>query len=209
MKVGFSFTGVSSKEIAEAKSFARQWIVLPLNENNRFDISFEIILVGSASRGMAVHDEKGHFDLDYQIRINGDPLPKANEIRSLFFQEFRDIGFPQTENSTTALTIRMKKRRFSFDFVIIAEGCKHDLILKRNVNPNSGNSNSYSWCKLRSRFSSFYDQFDSLNSQDQETIRKAVVESKIKEYQKPVEARRSGTEIFIGEVEHFYERTQR
>lgn len=200
-------TNVSKKEIKEATDFADSQIIFPLSKHLASRINFVIALVGSVSRGMAVHDEKGHFDLDYQIRLRDRPLPDGDEIRSLFLQELRSLGFPQTENSTTALTIRMKNRAFSFDFVLIYEGKKNDLILKRTVNPNSPNTNRYVWCPLPSRLSDFYDYFDSLPPKDKESVRKGVIASKKEEYLKSSELRRSGTEIFVQEVQKFYDRT--
>lgn len=207
MKTINILTNVSKKEIKEAMDFADSQIILPLSKHLSSSINFVIALVGSVSRGMAVHDEKGHFDLDYQIRLRDRPLPDGDEIRSLFLQELRSLGFPQTENSTTALTIRMKKRAFSFDFVLIYEGKKNDLILKRTINPNSPNTNRYVWCPLPSRLSDFYGYFDSLPLEDKESVRKGVIASKKEEYSKSSELRRSGTEIFVQEVQKFYDRT--
>lgn len=155
---------------------------------------------------MALPDATGHFDLDFQIRMFCSPLPDSDSIRSLFFQKLRDIGFVQTENSTTALTIRFKKRIYSYDFVIIDSLANDDFILKRNNNPNNGNTNHYEWSQLRTRFDQLYLFFGSLSEKGKRKIRESVLAKKKQNYNLPKDHQRTGTEIFLQEVNNYYDR---
>lgn len=196
-------------QIDEAKAFANSYILHPFQcqiAKVLTSVKFDVCLVGSVANDMVVPDEDGHFDLDYQIRLSYSPLPDADSIRSIFFQGLRKIGFIQTENSTTALTISFRKRPYSYDFVIIDSLTDGDFILKRNHNFNSPNTNHYEWSKLRTRFDQLYIFYDSLTQEEKNEVRRKVLAEKRKNYKISEDQRRTGSEIFLQEVNNYHDR---
>jgi len=195
-------TQVPLDEVENAKKFAEINIIEHLKNNKNISYSFSINFVGSASKQMVVFDEKGHFDLDFQIKLDyqNGKLLKANKIREIFKQTFVDIGYPQTENSTTALTVRFKKQPFSFDFVIIGENNAGEYIIRRNINPNNNDTNHYHWDMLTTKFNDCYDYYDKLGEQTQDFLKQLVIEAKMQNYKLGYDKRKSGSVIFIEKI---------
>jgi hypothetical protein len=92
-------------------------------------IAFAWSLVGSSKRNLVIRHHNKGFDLDYQLELlkNGQNL-KAKEIKDAFLDEFKkawkDTDFSPSEDSTSAITMKLKdvsksKILVGYDVVII------------------------------------------------------------------------------------------
>lgn len=114
-------------------------------------LTFTCNLVGSTKRNLVVaHPTKG-IDCDYQLHLQSNKNSfNAEEIKKIFctlFDKYRPQGFSCCEDSTSALTMKMKDVKHSrivcsFDIVIMRCLSETPEIIKRNTN------GEYVWNKL-------------------------------------------------------------
>lgn len=124
-------------------------------------LTFTCNLVGSAKRNLVVaHPTKG-IDCDYQLHLQSNKNSfNAEEIKKIFctlFDKYRPQGFSYCEDSTSALTMKMKDKQhskilYSFDIVLLKNLGGTPEIIRRNTD------GEYVWNKLR-YMSNFQERF--------------------------------------------------
>jgi len=166
--------------------------------------------IGSQTRRCIVQDEKGKYDLDYQIILTrksktGDSNP--TQIKNDFWRAFTDCANKneKVENSTTVVTVRCSKsegefnadlQKFSFDFVIISIDEKKRI--KRN------GPSQYTWTELPTRNSEIYEKFKSLSIQKQrDLLENYLLPLTIVEKKKDENQRRATIELFYQETNNY------
>lgn len=168
-------------------------------------------LVGSGRYNAVVCDEKGVYDMDYQLILTNNckyEIFDANVIRKDFLNAFNKIKNEneRVENSTSVITVRVsnnkgnfntRNEQFSFDFAIIIENDDGSFITRRDA------ENHYTWNKLPSKNSYIYKKFYSLEYEQQNAIIEKVINRKIKEKTKPKEKRITSSVIFMEEVNNY------
>ena len=168
-------------------------------------------LVGSGRYNAVVCDEKGVYDMDYQLILTNNCKCKtfnANVIRKDFLNAFNKIKNEneKVENSTSVITVRVsnnkgnfnaKNEQFSFDFAIIIENDDGSFITRRDA------ENHYTWNELPSKNSYIYKKFYSLEYDKQNAIIEKVINRKIKEKAKSKEKRITSSVIFMEEVNNY------
>lgn len=168
-------------------------------------------LVGSGRYNAVVCDEKGIYDMDYQLILTNNCKCKtfnANVIRKDFLNAFNNIKNQneKVENSTSVITVRVsnnkgnfnaKNEQFSFDFAIIIENDDGSFITRRDA------KNHYTWNELPSKNSYIYKKFYSLEYDKQNAIIEKVINRKIKEKAKSKEKRITSSVIFMEEVNNY------
>ena len=125
-------------------------------------VTFTCNLVGSGKRNLIVrHPQKG-FDLDYQIVIQTNKKKfnarSLNEKFRLCFDRAKGAGFSPSEDSTSALTIKLKdtkhsRVKFAYDVVLLRKSAVGTEIIRRN---NEGN---YVWNTLKD-MDDFHDRLE-------------------------------------------------
>lgn len=173
------------------------------------DYKIEPRLVGSAKYNTVVCDNKGIYDVDYQLVLTKNcRYFDANKVHKDFFRAFNTLKCKgeKVEASTSVITVRVsnsrekfaaEKETFSFDFAIILEKDEGLFILRRN------GVNNYTWNRLPSRSSYIYQKFYSLSHIDQKIVIEHVIERKIKEKRKAKDKRTPSSVIFIEEVNNY------
>ena len=168
-------------------------------------------LVGSAHYNAVVCDDKGIYDMDYQLILTCNcKCFDAEIVRKNFLTAFNAIknNNEKVENSTSVITVRIsdnegqftaEKEKFSFDFAIIMEDDKASYIIRRN------SDKKYVWDILPSRNSYIYRKFYSLKNKSQNEIIDKVVKRKIAEKEKPKDQRVPSSVIFFEEVNNYRE----
>ena len=169
--------------------------------------------IGSQKRRCVVKDDRGKYDLDFQIVLtrnskDGDSDPTA--IKKAFFQAFTDCKNQneKVENSTTVVTVRCSKtsgkfdesqEKFSFDFVIIS------IDEKRRIRRNG--DNQYTWVQLPSHNTYIYERFEQLDHiQQRDLLENYLLPKIIKEKHKDPSVRRPTIDLFYQEVNNYYQR---
>ena len=205
------YTRVTEKESKPAREYAEK-ILIQLQNDIKEKYKFQFRLVGSAKHNMMIRDDKGCYDLDYQIlltnnshmyKVNG--LSNATQIKNDFFNWFnRKYSTNQNfkvENSTTSITLRNISGKYSIDFVII----KDDEIIRRNKNASTMEC---TWNKLPSRHSDVYKFFNDEMSGDakNDLIENYILPRKVKEKMQNANERKASVAIFIEEVINYAHR---
>ncbi len=169
--------------------------------------------IGSQKRRCVVKDDRGKYDLDFQIVLtknskDGDSDPTA--IKNAFFQAFTDCKNKneKVENSTTVVTVRCSKtsgkfdasqEKFSFDFVIIS------IDEERRIRRNG--KNQYTWVQLPSRNTYIYERFQQMDHiQQRDLLENYLLPKIIKEKHKDPSVRRPTIDLFYQEVNNYYQR---
>lgn len=178
-------------------------VQLELKSNKNEIIKFTYKLVGSGAWRIIVKDEKGWFDLDYQIFLTKKTkfdLEKPKEIKDKFFEAFKKYidEKEKLNNSTTAITYINERHKYSIDFVIIKVFPKNEEIIRRN------GQNQYTWNKLKEH-NKMFSFFNSLNFKDKQLIiEKMVIPAKYNEkLKKENDQTLSSTEILLSKINEF------
>lgn len=201
---------VTKRERKVAKARALK-IVRDLQEYLLPEYKIDPKLVGSRRYNAVVCDEKGVYDMDYQLILTNNCKCKtfnANVIRKDFLNAFNKIKNEneKVENSTSVITVRVsnnkgnfnaKNEQFSFDFAIIIENNDGSFITRRDA------ENHYTWNELPSKNSYIYKKFYSLEYDKQNAIIEKVINRKIKEKAKSKEKRITSSVIFMEEVNNY------
>lgn len=179
---------------------------------------FSFMLVGSGAWGTMIKDDKGEYDLDYQLILTcNSPEYKKNrfnnptQIKNDFYRAFVEASkkYEIIENSTTAVTLINKDHKpFHIDFVIIKEDGNYDhQIIRRNNKANSS-VNEFTWNKLPN-LNEAYFLFDALKPiEKQYLIEKIIIPLKQKEKAKKENdpTKISSCALFIREVNNYANR---
>ena len=201
---------VTKRERKVAKARALK-IVRDLQEYLLPKYKIDPKLVGSGRYNAVVCDEKGVYDMDYQLILTNNCKCKtfnANVIRKDFLNAVNKIKNEneKVENSTSVITVRVsnnkgnfnaKNEQFSFDFAIIIENDDGSFITRRDA------ENHYTWNELPSKNSYIYKKFYSLEYDKQNAIIEKVINRKIKEKAKSKEKRNTSSVIFMEEVNNY------
>ena len=201
---------VTKRERKVAKARALK-IVRDLQEYLLPEYKIDPKLVGAGRYNAVVCDEKGVYDMDYQLILTNNCKCKtfnANVIRKDFLNAFNKIKDEneKVENSTSVITVRVsnnkgnfnaKNEQFSFDFAIIIENNDGSFITRRDA------ENHYTWNELPSKNSYIYKKFYSLEYDKQNAIIEKVINRKIKEKAKSKEKRITSSVIFMEEVNNY------
>ena len=149
------FKRVSKKECRVARQRALKFLNVVQRELSK-KYRFTFRLVGSGKWGTMVKDEKGHYDLDYQILLTknskeyqNNQLKDATEIKQDFIGAFNISKNEKIENSTTAITLINKDgHHFHIDFVIIKLFPENNQIIRRNNKIETPSINEFTWNEL-------------------------------------------------------------
>ena len=143
---------VSRNEVKPLKQWFNEMLFYVRKDVKAQGITFTCNLVGSAKRNLVVcHPTKG-IDCDYQLYLQTNKNSfDAEEIKNAFrksFNKHHPQGFSNCEDSTSALTMKMKDARrskivCSFDIVILRNNNGIPEIIRRNTN------GAYIWNQLR------------------------------------------------------------
>ena len=171
---------------------------------------FNVKLIGSQKRRCVICDNKGKYDLDYQIvlthKCKGSLLP--TDIKKAFLRAFTDSANKneKVEDSTTVITVRCSKsggpfdpslEKFSFDFVII------DPTESKRIRRNG--KDKYTWVELPSKNTYIYERFNRLDGNTQrQLLEGCVIPIVIKEKNKEENIRKATIDIFYEGVNNFY-----
>lgn len=174
-------------------------------------------LVGSGAWGTMVKDDKGEYDLDYQLILTtNSPEYKKNrfnnptQIKSDFYNAFVEVSKKHEiiENSTTAITLINKDHKpFHIDFVIIKLLPDNNQIIRRN-NKQHSSINEYTWNQLP-RFNDAYYFFNLLTPKEKQyLIEQIIIPKKIIEKKKSDNdpSKISSSALFIREVNNYANR---
>ena len=179
---------------------------------NQYKFSYR--LVGSATKNTIVEDDKGRYDLDYQLILTANSknnINDANEVKQKFLQAFTDCknSNEKVENSTSVITLRVSKsvkefisehERYSVDFAILKTIDDENFIVKRN------GSNHYVWNELPSKNKDAFNKFNSFSQVEKlDLCDNYIIPRKCREKIKPnKDDRITSTIIFIEEVNNYY-----
>ncbi|MDY4787834.1 MAG: hypothetical protein SO253_00785 [Bacilli bacterium] len=205
---------VTRRESKEARQRAHKLIEdVRKHEKIHGHYKFFCRIIGSCKRGCIVKDEKGKYDLDFQIVLtknskDGDNSP--TKIKKDFLRAFTDcktIG-EKVEDSTTVITIRHSKsdigfdastEKFSYDFVIIS------IDQKKRIRRNA--QNQYTWVELPSKNFYIYNRFNRLSfTQKDEVLKEYIIPKIMIEKAKPKNQREASVHIFYQEINNYYQR---
>ena len=177
---------------------------------------FDKRLVGSGAWGTMIEDDKGEYDLDYQILLSkNSPVYKKNkafpdptEIKNEFVSAFTKClkGKENVENSTTAITLINKDGKpYHIDFVIIKTLPENNLIIRRNNKKETPQYNEFTWNELP-KWKEAYSYFRSLTPKEKQyLIKNIIIPKKQKEKTKPENDpyKISSSELFVREVNNY------
>ncbi|MDE5581784.1 MAG: hypothetical protein K2I95_10255 [Treponemataceae bacterium] len=211
------FKRVTKKQCAIARQRAHALlhdVQKTLNEKYKFAVR----LVGSGAWGTMIEDEKGEYDLDYQMLLsknsllykkNGD-FPNPTEVKNDFISAFEKCRKgkekEKIENSTTAITLTNEDGKpYHIDFVIIKTLPENNFIIRRNNKKESPQRNEFTWDELP-QWNEVYSYFKSLSpNEKRHLIEKIIIPKKQKEKSKPENdaSKISSSELFIREVNNY------
>lgn len=177
---------------------------------------FDKRLVGSGAWGTMIEDDKGEYDLDYQILLSkNSPVYKKNkafphptEIKNDFISAFDKClnGKERIENSTTAITLTNKDGKpYHIDFVIIKTLPENNLIIRRNNPKETPQHNEFTWNELP-KWKEAYSYFRSLTPKEkQHLIENIIIPKKQKEKEKAENdsSKISSSALFVREVNNY------
>ena len=171
---------------------------------------FNVKLIGSQKRRCVICDNKGKYDLDYQIELtkNCKGNFEPTDIKKAFLCAFRECANKneKVEDSTTVVTVRCSKsnnkfdanlEKFSFDFVII------DSTESKRIRRNG--KDQYTWVELPSKNTYIYERFNRLDGNIQrQLLEEFVIPCVIEEKKKHESIRKPTIDIFYEGVNNFY-----
>lgn len=177
---------------------------------------FAVRIVGSRAWGTMIEDDKGEYDLDYQMLLSkNSPLYKKNgnfpnptAIKQDFISAFDKClkGKEKTENSTTAITLINKDGKpYHIDFVIIKTLPENNLIIRRNNKKETPQHNEFTWNELP-KWKDAYKYFKSLPpNEKQYLIEKIIIPKKQIEKAKAENdpTKISSAALFVREVNNY------
>lgn len=177
---------------------------------------FDKRLVGSGAWGTMIEDDKGEYDLDYQILLSkNSPLYKKNQdfpnptiIKQDFISAFNKClnGKEKIENSTTAITLINKDGKpYHIDFVIIKTLPENNLIIRRNNKKETPQHNEFTWNELH-KWKEAYTYFRSLSPKEKQyLIENIIIPKKQIEKAKPESdpSKISSSALFVREVNNY------
>lgn len=177
-------------------------------------------LVGSVAWGTAIKDDKGEYDLDYQLLLTpnspeyiDNQLSNPAQIKNDFLKAFIKASTKHEiiENSTTAITLINKDNKpFHIDFVIIKQDENGFYIIRRN-NKIHSSVNEFTWNQLP-KYQDAYAIFKSLKPEEKQyLIEKIIIPMKQKEKAKKENdpTKVSSCALFIREVNNYYANRRR
>ena len=200
-------------------SIARQRANALLNDVQKIlkdKYKFDKRLVGSGAWGTMIEDDKGEYDLDYQILLSkNSPVYKKNKafptpsaIKNEFYSVFKKClkGKENIENSTTAITlINEDGKPYHIDFVIIKTLPENNFIIRRNNKEESSHRNEFTWNELP-KWKEAYTYFRSLPPKEkQNLIEKIIIPKKQIEKAKAENdpSKISSSALFVREVNNY------
>lgn len=208
------FQRVSKKECRVARQRALKLLNVVQRELSK-KYKFTFRLVGSGKWGTMVKDEKGHYDLDYQILLTknskeyqNNQLKDATEIKQDFIGAFNKhiSKNEKIENSTTAITlINNEGHKFHIDFVIIKLFPNNNLIIRRNNKKETPSKNEFTWNELP-KLNQAYIKFKKLSpNEKKDLIENYIIPAKCKEKSKDDndETKISSVQVFVREVNNY------
>lgn len=178
---------------------------------------FSARLVGSGAWGTMIEDEKGEYDLDYQLLLTeNSPLynkdkrdfPSPTKIKQDFLSAFELLkkGKETFQNSTTAITLINKDGKpYHIDFVIIKTFPKNELIIRRNNKKETPEHNEFTWNELP-QWNEAYSFFKALAPQEKRhLIETIIIPKKQLEKAKPEndKTKISSSALFVREVNNY------
>lgn len=208
------FKRVSKKECRVARQRALKLLNIVQRELSK-KYSFTFRLVGSGKWGTMVKDEKGHYDLDYQILLTknskeykNNKLKYATEIKQDFIGAFnKHISKNEIiENSTTAITLtNTNGHHFHIDFVVIKLFPNNNLIIRRNNKKETPSKNEFTWNELP-QLNEAYIKFKKLSpNEKQDLIENYIIPAKCREKSKDEsdKTKISSAQVFVREVNNY------
>ncbi len=214
---------VYKKEIANALSQARN-IIKQLRNHFNDEYRFADRLVGSVQWNIVLKDKNGYYDIDFQLLLTkkskriknynslANKKTEATMIKEDFFNfinnKYSDRTKYAVENSTTSITFRNLKEKYSIDFVLIKLYPENNQIIRRSNNGNDPTVNNYVWNQLPNN-NEAYKLFLNLSSKEKEDlIENYILPRKMKEKQKNINdpTLKSSSSIFKEEVYKYVSR---
>ena len=209
---------LSRKDTLSARKFALD-IISFWRSNLGDKYRFAERLVGSAKWNIVIKDDKGLWDVDYQLLLtkkskeykkNG--LKHATAIKNDFFnslnEKYKDNNNFIVQNSTTAITLINKKDKYSIDFVLIRYFPDNDEIIRRNNKKEDISVNEFTWNPLPT-YNKAYDAFNNLDwKKKEDLIENYILPRKVEEKKKDDNdiTKRSSSEVFVEEVNNYVAR---
>lgn len=149
------FSFAKQKDITELNKWCLD-IIHAVQRSLREFLTFDIRLVGSGEKQLVTIDDKGHFDLDYDLILQRDKQDLINnpkKIKELFIDAFSNElnkevdGFEHSYDSTSVVTniIMDDKFVFKFDVAIMVKG-DNDSYYKLVNDHKTGN---YIWNQVK------------------------------------------------------------
>ena len=209
------FKRVTWKECAIARQRATA-IIKEVQNALRNEYIFSPHLVGSGACGTMIKDDKGEYDLDYQLILTHNSVASLNnptQIKNDFVRAFQMAAtkYEIIQNSTTAITlINNDGKPFHIDFVIIKQDENGFQIIKRNNQPHSS-KNEFTWNKLP-KYKEAYTRFKSLKPKEKQfLIEEFIIPAKQKEKAKKESdsTKISSCALFVREVNNYYANRKR
>lgn len=208
---------VTKKQSREAREFVKE-VLNNLHNELSDKYTFAERLVGSAQWNTILKDNKGFWDIDYQLLLTSNSkeylkngLKNATKIKNDFFnclnKAFKNNKNFRVENSTTAVTLINLRDKYSYDFVIIRLFPQNKEIIRRNNKRNSS-INEFTWNQLP-KFNDAYKKLDKLSLfEKQDLIENYVLPRKVIEKRKSDNnpSKKSSCEVFIEEVNNYVRR---
>ena len=208
------FERVSWKECSIARQRATK-IIKDVQALLRKKYIFSPHLVGSGNWGTMIKDDKGEYDLDYQLVLTHNSseykkngLKDPTQIKNDFIRAFREAAKATEiiQDSTTAITLVNKDGKpFHIDFVIIKPDGNGFQIIRRN-NARHSSINEYTWNKLPNP-NKAYGLFNALTPEEKKhLIEDILIPRKIKEKAKREDdlTKISSCSLFIREINNYY-----
>lgn len=208
---------VTKKQSREAREFVKE-VLNNLHNELSDKYTFVERLVGSTQWNTILKDNKGFWDIDYQLLLTSNSkeylkngLKNATKIKNDFFnclnEAFKNNKNFRVENSTTAVTLINLRDKYSYDFVIIRLFPQNKEIIRRNNKRNSS-INEFTWNQLP-KFNDAYKKLDKLSLfEKQDLIENYVLPRKVIEKRKSDNnpSKKSSCEVFIEEVNNYVRR---
>ena len=178
------FKRVTRKQCSIARQRANA-LINGLQKTLKNKYIFDKRLVGSGAWGTMIEDDKGEYDLDYQMLLsknsplckqNGD-LPDPTTIKQDFISAFDKCkkGKEKIENSTTAITlINEDGKPYHIDFVIIKTLPENNLIIRRNNKKETPHHNEFTWNELH-KWNDAYKYFKSLPPKEKRNLIEEII----------------------------------
>lgn len=209
------FERVTRKESAIARRRAAK-IISDVRGLLRDKYIFTFRLVGSGAWGTMIKDDKGEYDLDYQLILTHNSKSNLNDstqIKNAFYNAFQAVAtnYEIIQNSTTAVTLINKDGKPShIDFVIIKQDENGFQIIRRNNQPHPS-KNEFTWNQLP-KYKEAYTRFKSLKPKEKQfLIEEIIIPAKQKEKAKKENdpTKVSSCALFIREVNNYYANRRR